>query len=187
MNALPESLLPLAFPELRTERLLLRRFQPSDLENVFRGLSHPDVINYYGVNYTSLEDTQTQLDWFWANERQQTGIWWAVCSADNQLFYGAGGLSSISLAHKKAEIGFWLLPEYWGQGIMPEAMPLIFGYAFGPLGLHRIEGLVETENEICKKAVRKLHFTHEGTMVDCEIKNGRYISLDIFAKLNDTR
>lgn len=171
------------FPILRTERLLLRQFAESDLENVFNGLSHPDIIKYYGVSYPTLEATKAQMEFFADLEKNETGIWWAVCSPDNQLFYGAGGLNSLSKEHKKAEIGFWLLPDYWGKGFMTEAMPLIWNYGFDKLGIHRIEGIVETENLLCKKAMEKLRFQHEGTMKECEIKNGKFISLDIYAKL----
>lgn len=76
------------------------------------------------------------------------------------------------------------MKDYWEQGIMTEAMPLICRYGFEKLGLHRIEGLVETDNLNCKNAMKKLYFNHEGTMKDCEIKNGNFISLDIYAKLN---
>lgn len=171
------------FPILKTERLLLRQFADSDLENVFNGLSHPDIIKYYGVSYSTLEATKAQMEFFADLEKNETGIWWAVCSPDNQLFYGAGGLNSLSKEHKKAEIGFWLLPGYWGKGFMTEAMPLICNYGFDTLGIHRIEGIVETENLLCKKAMEKLRFQHEGTMRECEIKNGKFISLDIYAKL----
>lgn len=171
------------FPILRTERLLLRRFVDSDLNNVFKGLSHHDVIKYYGVSYQTLEATKDQMKFFTELETTETGIWWAVCSVDSETFYGAGGLNSLIKEHKKAEIGFWLLPEFWGKGIMSEAMSLICTYGFDHLGLHRIEGIVETENNNCKNAMTKLDFQHEGTMRDCEIKNGRFISLDIYAKI----
>lgn len=171
------------FPTLKTNRLLLRQFTKNDLENVYKGLSHPDIIKYYGVSYKTLEETKEQMKFFADLETNKTGIWWAVCSLDNNLFYGAGGLNSLSKEHKKAEIGFWLLTNFWGQGIMTETMPLICKYGFDTLGLHRIEGLVETDNSNCKKAMEKLDFTHEGTMRDCEIKNGKFISLDIYAKL----
>jgi [ribosomal protein S5]-alanine N-acetyltransferase len=69
---------------------------------------------------------------------------------------------------------------------MTETIPLICHYGFNKLGLHRIEGIVETENQNCKKALAKLQFRYEGTMNDCEIKNGKYISLDIYSKLNVT-
>jgi ribosomal-protein-alanine N-acetyltransferase len=68
---------------------------------------------------------------------------------------------------------------------MKEAMPIICNYGFNNLGLHRIEGLVETDNLNCKKAMKKLDFKYEGTMRDCEMKNGKFISLDIYAKLRN--
>jgi len=171
------------FPEIKTNRLLLRQFIETDLENVFKGLSHPGIIKYYGVSYRTLEETKAQMQFFSYLEKNETGIWWAVCSPDNKIFFGAGGLNNVSKEHQKAEIGFWLLTDFWGQGIMTAAMPLIYNYGFEKLGLHRIEGLVESDNINCKKAMAKLDFQYEGTMRDCEIKNGQFISLDIYAKI----
>ena len=171
------------FPIIKTNRLLLRQFVDSDLENVFKGLSHPEVIKYYGVHYDTLEATKAQMKFFADLEKDEKGIWWAICSLDNKHFYGAGGLNSVSKEHMKAEIGFWLISDYWNLGIMTEAIPLICKYGFDILELHRIEGIVETENKNCKKALAKLGFVHEGTMKDCEFKNGKFISLDIYSRL----
>ena len=172
-----------SFPIYKTERLLLRQFSISDLENVFRGLSHPGIIKYYGVCYDTEEAAKEQLKFFADLERNGTGIWWAICSPDNKIFYGACGLNNLSSEHSKAETGFWLFPEFWGKGIMSSAMPLILDYGFNNLVLHRIEGFVETENLNSKRLMGKLHFEHEGTMRDCEIKNGKFISLEIYAKI----
>lgn len=165
---------------IRTNRLLLREIAHSDIDSIFKGLSHPAVIRHYGVSFQTLEAAKEQMEWF-ADAKQK---WFAICSVDNQLFYGAGGLNDISKEHQKAEIGLWLLPEYWGRGIMKEALPLICDYGFDELGLHRIEGFVDSENKNCKRAMSKLDFEYEGTMKDCEVKNGQYISIDIYAKLN---
>jgi [ribosomal protein S5]-alanine N-acetyltransferase len=173
------------FPILTTERLLLRQFAENDLEHVFKGLSDPEIIKYYGVSYQTIEDAKEQMIFFADLEKNGTGIWWAVCSLDHRTFYGACGLNNLSKEHKKAEIGFWLLTDFWGQGIITEIIPIICKYAFENLGLHRIEGLVETGNLNCKKAMKKIDFKHEGTMKDCEIKNGEFISLDIYAKLKN--
>lgn len=172
------------FPAIKTKRLLLRQFVDSDLENVFKGLSDPGIIKYYGVSYSTLEETKDQLKFFADLMKNETGIWWAVCSSDNITFYGAAGLNSLSKEHKKAEIGCWLHTDFWGQGIMIEAIPAICQFGFNTLGLHRIEGFVETANNNSKKLMKKLGFAHEGTMKDCEIKNGKFISLDIFSILN---
>ena len=174
------------FPIIKTERLLLRQFIASDLENVYKGLSDPEIIKYYGVNYKTLEDTKAQMQFFVDLEKEGTGIWWAVCSLDNKTFYGAGGLNSLNEVHKKAEIGFWLLTEFWGQDIMTEVMPIICNYGFDNLELHRIEGLVETDNLNCKNVMKKLDFKLEGTMKDCEVKNGKFISLEIYAKFKNS-
>ncbi|MEM6722764.1 MAG: GNAT family N-acetyltransferase [Bacteroidota bacterium] len=165
---------------LSTESLLLRPIVESDLGNIFLGLSNPMVTQHYAVHYDSLEATQDQMAWY----REPEQYWWAICSPDNATFFGAGGLNDRSQAHKKAEIGLWLLPDYWGKGIMTMAMPLICNYGFEQLGLHRIEGFVESTNTNCNRAMAKLDFKLEGTMQDCELKNGQFISIDIYAKFN---
>jgi ribosomal-protein-alanine N-acetyltransferase len=170
---------------LRTTRLLLRPFVESDLNHVFKGLSLPEVVRYYGVNYQTLEDTRRQMEFFADLEQNGTGRWWAVCSPDNNTFYGAGGLNGLVAEHKKAEIGFWLLPAYWGMGFMNEALQRICAYGFEVLTLHRLEAFVESENTNCIHAVKKLGFRHEGTMRECEIKDGKWISLDIFSLLQN--
>lgn len=171
------------FPILQSERVILRQFIDADLENVYKGLSHPDITKYYGISFDSLAATKEQMNWFADLEKHEKRIWWAVCSKIDGKFLGAGGLNDLSEEHKKAEIGFWLLPENWGKGIMFETLPVIYNYAFESIGLNRIEGFVETENTNCKKALAKLNFKLEGTMKDCEIKNGKFISLDIYSKL----
>jgi ribosomal-protein-alanine N-acetyltransferase len=91
-------------------------------------------------------------------------------------------MNNLSRKDRKAEIGLWSLPEFWGQGIMTEVMPIISDYGFEKLELRRIEGFVKSENLNCKKALAKIYFQHEGTMKDFEIKNGKLISVDIYSK-----
>src|SRR5690349_15567173 len=109
-----------AFPILKSDRLLLRDFSAADIENVFAGLSHPDIIKYYGVSYQTLEETKLQMKFFADLLINETGIWWAVCSLENGTFYGAGGLNNLNRKDRKAEVGFWLLTCHWGKGIMNE-------------------------------------------------------------------
>ena len=166
------------FPTIKTDRILLREITDFDLENIYNGLSNPKVIKHYGISFDSLDATKEQMIWF-ADKKQ---MWWAICSLDNQTFYGAGGLNDIDDNENKAEIGLWLLPEFWGKGIMKEALSIISDYGFKHLKLNRIEGFVEPENVNCKKAMSKLDFRHEQTMKDCELKNGKLISIDLYAK-----
>jgi len=170
------------FEQIKSDQLLLRRFTADDLDNVFKGLSDPIVNKYYGVSYSSLNDTVTQMDWFNHQSENGLGIWTAVCSPDGATFYGAVGLNDLKAMHKKAEIGFWLLPSHWGKGIMAEAAGLICEYGFTALNLNRIEAFVETHNQSSQNLLARLGFLYEGTMQNCEIKNGSFISLSIYAK-----
>jgi ribosomal-protein-alanine N-acetyltransferase len=121
------------FPAIKTEQLVLRQFTNDDLENVFHGLSHPDVIKYYGISFSSLEAAKEQITWFRDLEQNNTGIWWAICSKDDNSFLGGGGLNDLDHENRKAEVGFWLMPEYWGKGTMKEVMPYIYKYGFESL------------------------------------------------------
>jgi len=169
------------FPTIETDRLVLRQIVNSDLPNIFKGLSDPMVTEYYGVSFSSIEATEEQMDWFRELEEKETGIWWLICLKDTEEFCGAGGLNDLNKVHKKAEIGFWLLPEYWGKGYVTEALSVIMDYGFNQLGLHRIEGFVDSNNEKCQSAVKKLNMNYEGTMRDSEVKGNSYISIDIYS------
>lgn len=168
---------------IHTDRFLLRQFCSDDLAFVLEGLSHPDVIRYYGVRYASLEETNEQLIWFNELQKNETGIWWAICDKESLVCLGAIGLNDLSKTDQKAEIGFWLLPEHWGKGIIKEVANSICNYAFEKLGLRKIEAMVETENENSRKVLQKLDFDYHKTMENCEIKTDKLISLAIYVKL----
>ena len=89
------------FPTIKTDRLLLRQITDTDHENIFRGLSNPKVIQYYGISFDSLEATKEQMIWF-ADQKQ---MWWAICSLDKQIFYGASGLNDIDPKENKSDFG----------------------------------------------------------------------------------
>ena len=168
---------------METNSYRLKEIQWADLENVFRGLSNPEITKFYDVHYSSLEETQEQMEWYENLKENGTGIWWGIFDRKDDSFCGAGGFNDLNQAHRKAEIGFWLLKEYWGKGILKEVMPVLFAYGFSELNLNRIEGFVQSENEKCKRALKKVDFTYEGTMREYEIKNGTKIDLDIYAIL----
>jgi [ribosomal protein S5]-alanine N-acetyltransferase len=172
------------FPVLDTERLILRKISAKDIAVVFEGLSHPEVIRYYGVSYITIEATAAQMQFYDDLLANHTGIWWAVCLKDSGAMIGACGFNHLQRQHRKAETGYWLLPSYQGHGYMLEALQAIIPYAFGHLQLHRIEAVIETGNTASIALAQKSGFRHEGTQQDAEIKDGRFISLHLFALLN---
>jgi [ribosomal protein S5]-alanine N-acetyltransferase len=171
------------FPVLQQQALTLRQIKPADQTAVFQGLSDPQVIRYYGVEYHSYADTRAQMDWYQETWRQGSGIWWAITTGAAGGLVGACGLYNIQAQHRKAELGYWLLPSYWGQGLMRAALEAVTAYGFSALQLHRIEAYVETENAPSARLLQKLDFQREGTLRDTEIKHDRFISLDVYARL----
>ncbi len=168
---------------MQTKNYILKEIQASDIENIHRGLSDPEITRFYDVHYPTLEATKEQMEWYDSLKKNETGIWWGVYDLEKNRFCGAGGFNSWEKQHKKAEIGFWLLKEFWGKGIMKEVMPKLFETGFTTLGLNRIEGYVVSDNTKCKNALEKINFTYEGTMRECEVKNGENISVDIYSIL----
>ncbi len=174
-------------PTFRMDGLVLRPIGEADQEHVFRGLSHPAVILHYGVSYASYEATAQQMEWYAELERTGTGIWWAIVHAQEGRFLGAIGINSLQRQHRKAEIGFWLLPDNWGQGIIGKVLPAVLEHGFRTLGLHRMEAMVETGNVASGRVLRKAGFMLEGTLRECEVKHGCYISLELWALLDPAR
>ncbi len=166
---------------LETKRCFLKPVENSDIGHIFRGLSHPEIIKYYGVNYHTLEETNEQMNWYSNLEKSGSSQWWIIRLNDSSTFCGAIGYNDLNLEHKKAEIGFWLFPEFWGKGVMKECALKITDYLFREIGVHRIEAFVEERNKNSIRLLSKLGFKYEGTMDDCEVKNGEFISVSIYA------
>ena len=169
--------------EILTNNYSLRMFTQNDLENVYRGLSDPKVIPYYGVSFKTKEETQKQIDWYLRIEKENTGRWRAISSPDHSQFFGAIGFNDWSHEHRKAEIGFWLLPEFWKKGIIREVLPAMTNFAFKEMNLHRIEAEVESENHNSRRVLENYGFKFEGLKRECEIKNNKFISLELFSLL----
>ena len=170
--------------ELRSSQWLLRPMAGSDHAEVFCGLSHPDVTRHYGVCFETLEASREQMTWYAELVRSGTGIWWSIRSAEEETFLGAIGLNDIEMVHRRGELGFWLLPDHWRKGIMGQVLPLVIDHAFRSIGLHRIQAQVETGNIASARVLQRAGFVQEGTLRECEWKDGHPISLDLYALLN---
>lgn len=168
---------------MKSKNYYLKEIQDSDIENIYKGLSNPEITRYYAVHFSSLEETKIQMEWYRNLKETGTGLWWGIYDKSDDQFCGAGGYNGLEKEHKKAEIGLWLLQEYWGKGILKEVMPVLFELGFTKLDLNRIEGYVLNENIKCKNGLAKINFTYEGTMREFEYKNNKKIDVDIYSIL----
>ena len=178
----------LPFPELRSQRFILRQILQGDLRALYEGLSDPRVNAHYGISYQSEQATQEQIDWYRGLENDGNGVWWAICAHHHpQQLLGACGVYEIDHYNRNADIGYWLSPAQWGQGVMQECLTKVFEYAFGNMQLHRLEAEVELENIASRKLLEKLGFEHEGRRRQVSWRGERYVDLDYFGLLTPHR
>ena len=171
------------FPELTTQRFILKKVQPEDQQFLFEGLSDPINTPYYGVYYKSFEETKIQLDWYEKSYNDETAIHWKIIGRGSDDSVGVISVYYYKPEHRKAETGFWLLPQFRNRGIISEVLKPVIQYWQQEKELHRLEAFVEEGNTASGYLLEKAGFVYEGTMKDCEIKFGKYISLKIYALL----
>lgn len=172
------------FPLRQTERFLLRQIQQEDRAQIYAALSNPRVIAHYGIAYDSEAATQEQLDWYRDMEQSQTGYWWAICSTRAPaVILGSCGIYEIDAYNHNADIGYWLLPDYWGLGIMHECLLSLLRFAFDDLQLHRLEAEIEPANIASAKLVQKLGFEWEGRRREVARRDDAYLDLNYYALL----
>lgn len=169
------------FPELTTDRFLLTKVLPEDQSFLYEGLGDPEAMPYNGVYFSSFEETKAQLDWYEKN-RSEGGFNWKIINKETKEPVGVVSVYNFNAAHKKAELGYWLLPRFWQKGIASEVMVPVLEF-WKKKGLHRLEAFVEDENIASMRLLEKYGFMREGTMRQCEFKFGRYINLHIYSIL----
>lgn len=172
------------WPQLTTERLLLQQVLPEDQDFIFEGLSHPGVIPFFGVRYSTFEAAKKQMDWYAKAYEEGTGGPWKIIEKASGGRIGVVAFYFYKPEHRKAEIGFWLFPDYWNKGLITEALKAVIHYCQTEKGIHRLEAFVEEGNGASSRVLEKAGFVHEGTMRDCERKDDRYVSLLVYALLS---
>ena len=84
----------------------------------------------------------------------------------------------------RAEVGYWLSEEYEGLGIITRSVEYLTEYAFTELNLHKLTIRVQTENAKSAAIPKRLNFIKEGVLVEHEMSNGKFVSLDLYSKIN---
>jgi ribosomal-protein-alanine N-acetyltransferase len=85
--------------------------------------------------------------------------------------------------HHRAEIGYDLWPDYWGQGLMPEAIGELIRFGFEEMDLNRIEATTHTENLRSQRVLTRLGFQKEGLLRDFYFRDNIYNDQVLFSLL----
>jgi len=142
---------------IETDRLILRAFVDSDVEDVFAFNSHPEVIRYTGdILIKSLQDAQDIITTIWTRDYEVRGYGrFAVVHKEDNKVIGFSGLK-WEAEIGETDIGYRFLPDYWGQGIATESCIPVMEYGFNELGLEQIVGLAYPENIASCKVLQKI-------------------------------
>ena len=150
------------FPVLETDRLVLRQVTDGDTDAVFLMMADPRVTRFLGrAPYLLPEEAARRVQMFESEFQARTGLGWAVTQRGGGQFMGICRYTRFSPFHARAEIGYLLRPEWWGQGFMPEAVSAALDFGFTKLGLHSVEANIDPENAQSRRLLEKLGFVQE--------------------------
>jgi ribosomal-protein-alanine N-acetyltransferase len=138
-----------------TDRLILRAMTPDDAEAVFSLNSNAEVMRWTGEPpFQSLEEATEALAQYPDFDTVGYGRWGCVLKENNELigFCGLKYLDDLDAV----DLGYRLLPEYWGQGFATEACLASVRFGFDVLKLDRIIGLVLRENHASIRVLEKV-------------------------------
>lgn len=163
------------FPELHTERLVLRKLRPSDAERMFAMRSDPQVMRYVNRPMaTSVDDAVALIALINARITAQEAIHWALTRKGEDTFIGLIGFWRLVKEHHYAELGYTLMQEAWGKGYASEAIASVVDLGFSTLGFHRVEAITRPANTASMRVLEKNGFVREGQLRENIFWNGTF-------------
>lgn len=100
---------------------------------------------------------------------------------DVNRLVGTISLKNIDSDNKKANMGYWIGEQYWGNGIATESVELVINYAFSVLGVEEISAYVYSENKASIRVLEKNGMTKKEQVNEYNRMSGRYKNTFKFA------
>ena len=152
-----------SFPTLTTERVVLRELQRSDAEDVLVFRRDAEAQRFNSEPLLTLEQSTGLIDELLDAYAAQSAVPWAVTLRASGRVVGLFGYNSWDRHHRRAEIGYDLARDVWGQGLATEALAAVVRFGFAQMQLNRIEAQTIADNEPSVRLLGRLGFAREGT------------------------
>lgn len=173
------------FPNLETERLYLRRITKEDVNEIFALRSNKETMKYIPRPLAKTkEDALGHIAIIEEKIENNEAINWAITLKNSPRLIGIIGHYRIKPEHFRAEIGYMLLPEHHGKGIITEAIQETVKYGFEIMKLHTIEAIIDPENYASERVLQKSGFVKEAHLKENEFYEGRFWDTVIYSILN---
>jgi len=169
------------FKELETDRLFLKNISVEDREFIFAMFSNDDV-NRFLFDAEPIGDLQSagQLIDFYTQEEPRGHHRWILIRKEDGKKLGTCGFHCWDKSTGCCDIGYDLLPEFWGRGYMLEAMRAVVDFARSDMQLNHINACIYIDNKKSIDLAKKCGFIFNGQMKD-EIFCGAKYPHKIFA------
>lgn len=166
------------FPVLETPRLRLRLLRPSDAEDIFKVLSNPVAVKYYGQQpHKDIAHTQKQyIDLMIGRHRVRDSASFVITlkERDDDKYIGHVNALSFDRMFKFSEISYILNPEYWGKGYGTEAVGKVVAFLVEEMKIHKVRAGFFAKNVASKRVLEKVGFKQEGYLRDNVLIDGEF-------------
>lgn len=160
-------------PRLVASRVDLRWLTEADVPALYAVFSDPEVMRYWSSPaFVDPSQGMALLRSIHEYFRSKSLLQWGIARQADDLVIGTCTLSHIDVTHRRAEVGFALGRAHWGQRIMSEVLPTVIEFAFGSLGLHRLEADVDPRNLRSLRVLERQGFQREGHLRERYHVNG---------------
>jgi ribosomal-protein-alanine N-acetyltransferase len=147
------------FPVLTTERLTLRQLVINDDQEIFTLRSDSEINKYLDRQIAStIDDARDFINRVNENINKNDSLYWAITFSGNNILIGTVCLFSFSDENDNCEIGYELLTNFQGQGIMKEALEKVIDYAFNTIKVQKIDAFFHRDNKSSVKLLEKFSF-----------------------------
>lgn len=174
-----------SFPELKTARVDLRQVTHEDLAMVFAFNASIESLRFVARDpYTDMSQAKEKIQGFLDGFQARKGIWWTFVLRATDQSMGYGGLFEVDPELGSAEVGYGLLPGFWGQGFITEIVEEMVRFGFQEMELNLITALVVPGNVASEKVLYNQGF--DRVEVVCSHSQARNESFDMgkFERLN---
>ncbi len=171
-------------PELRTERLVLRKMLARDTDDMHEYAKRADVTRYLTWNpHPDRLYTRDYLEY--VSTRYAAGEFfdWAVTDAVTGKMIGTCGFTRFDYVSNIGEVGYVLNPRFWGREYALEALLAVLKFGFEHLKLNRIEARHMEGNEPSRRVMEKAGMTYEGTLRSALYVRDEYKNVCIYSIL----
>ena len=153
---------------METEHILLRPWQESDAETLFKYASDPEVGPRAGwPPHQSVEESLEIIRTVFSTEGMWAVIWKETDAPIGCVGYLPASASSLKIADDECEVGYWIARPFWGKGICTEALQMVIDYCFNEKGFTTLWGDYFPSNPASGRVMEKCGFVDTGEETLC--------------------